>query len=719
MIMKRYFIVLFSLLLAMNTTAQEKQLTAQDLIPGGKNAYRFVPQSLRQLSFVGDNYIYRQGDTLLITRPGSKKHTPWLTLNELNKGLETAGLKTIKSLPAFAIKEIAGTSYFYFYNQSSILLYNPSTQKIEYRIPYQKGDSNFAFEPQQKRLAVTNGRDLILIGNDGSRMTIAHDDNDQISFGASNVHRNEFGISSGIFWSPQGNALAFYRMDESHVTDYPLVDISTRTAALKETKYPMAGMASHEVKVGIYHTASGDTVYLRTPGEKDQYLTNIAWSPDEKNIYLQRLNRRQDTCRTEVYDATDGKLLRTLFTETSDKYVEPQYPVFFLPGRNDRFVHLSRRDGYHHLYLYNTDGKLLKQLTSGAWEVLSATPSPDGKSIFITSNEESPLEINLYKVSVSSGKRTRLTPQSGVHRTTISSSGKYVIDLYANHETPRITQLISTTNGKTETLLIAENPYKGYETPSVIGGTLKAADETTDLYYRVTRPPHFDPEKKYPVIVYVYGGPHAQMVTDSWLWGASGNDLLMAARGYVVFTLDNRGSANRGLPFEDVTHHRLGEAEMADQMQGIDWLRNQSWCDTTRIGVHGWSFGGFMTTNLMLTHGDVFKVGVAGGPVIDWKYYEIMYGERYMGTPQANPEGYKSANLNLKAGNLQGHLMLIHCDTDPVVVWQHSLSFLKSCIKAGTYPDYFVYPGHAHNVIGPERVHLYEKVIRYFDDYLK
>ena len=431
------------------------------------------------------------------------------------------------------------------------------------------------------------------------------------------------------------------------------------------------------------------------------------------------MNRRQDTCRTEVYDATDGKLLRTLFTETSDKYVEPQYPVFFLPGRNDRFVHLSRRDGYHHLYLYNTDGKLLKQLTSGAWEVLSATPSPDGKSIFITSNEESPLEINLYKVSVSSGKRTRLTPQSGVHRTTISSSGKYVIDLYANHETPRITQLISTTNGKTETLLIAENPYKGYETPSVIGGTLKAADETTDLYYRVTRPPHFDPEKKYPVIVYVYGGPHAQMVTDSWLWGASGNDLLMAARGYVVFTLDNRGSANRGLPFEDVTHHRLGEAEMADQMQGIDWLRNQSWCDTTRIGVHGWSFGGFMTTNLMLTHGDVFKVGVAGGPVIDWKYYEIMYGERYMGTPQANPEGYKSANLNLKAGNLQGHLMLIHCDTDPVVVWQHSLSFLKSCIKAGTYPDYFVYPGHAHNVIGPERVHLYEKVIRYFDDYLK
>ena len=481
----------------------------------------------------------------------------------------------------------------------------------------------------------------------------------------------------------------------------------------------MAGMASHEVKVGICHLASGDTVYLRTPGEKDQYLTNIAWSPDESCIYLQRLNRGQDTCRLEAYDASTGRLLRTLCTETSEKYVEPQHPIFFLPGHDDRFVLLSRRDGYHHLYLYNTEGRLLRQLTSGPWEVLSATPSPDGKSIFITSTEASPLETNLYKVSVASGRRTRLTPQSGVHNVRLSRSGRYAIDLFANHETPRITRLINTASGKTETLLTAENPYKGYDMPSVICGTLTAADDTTTLYYRVTRPPHFDPEKKYPVIVYVYGGPHAQMITDRFLWGASGNDLLMATRGYVVFTLDNRGSANRGLPFEDVTHHRLGEEEMADQMRGIAWLQTQPWCDTTRIGVHGWSFGGFMTTNLMLTHGDVFKVGVAGGPVIDWKYYEVMYGERYMGTPQENPEGYKGSNLNLKAGNLTGHLLLIHCDTDPVVVWQHSLSFLKSCIQAGTYPDYFVYPGHAHNVIGPERVHLYEKVIRYFDDYLK
>ena len=688
-------------------TGGGKVLTMEEAVLG----YQLYPKNL-YIQWQGDRNVltYPEGTNLMGEVAGKEKPEVLMTLAELNRLLEA----DLKGWPQYEWKD--GRTLVIM-RQGKRYEIDTDKKVLAYVFPIAKGAQNVTSNGQEL-LAYTKANNLYYVDANGNEFAVTSDEDPNIVNGQT-VSRNEFGINGGIFWSPDGKQLAFYRKDESQVGTFPLLDINSRMGTLREIKYPMAGMASHEVKVGIYHTASGDTVYLRTPGEKDQYLTNIARSPDEKNIYLQRLNRRQDTCRTEVYDATDGKLLRTLFTETSDKYVEPQYPVFFLPGRNDRFVHLSRRDGYHHLYLYNTDGKLLKQLTSGAWEVLSATPSPDGKSIFITSNEESPLEINLYKVSVSSGKRTRLTPQSGVHRMTISSSGKYVIDLYANHETPRITQLISTTNGKTETLLIAKNPYKGYETPSVIGGTLKAADGTTDHYYRVTRPPLFDPEKKYPVIVYVYGGPHAQMVTDSWLWGASGNDLLMAARGYVVFTLDNRGSANRGLPFEDVTHHRLGEAEMADQMQGIDWLRNQSWCDTTRIGVHGWSFGGFMTTNLMLTHGDVFKVGVAGGPVIDWKYYEIMYGERYMGTPQANLEGYKSANLNLKAGNLQGHLMLIHCDTDPVVVWQHSLSFLKSCIKAGTYPDYFVFPGHAHNVIGPERVHLYEKVIRYFDDYLK
>ncbi len=716
--MKR-ILLLLTLITTMTAVAKEKSLTAHDVIPGGKNYAKFTPKSLRQLTMAGDTYIYRQGDTLLATRPGSEKHAIWVTKDILNTAIEKAGMKPIKTLPSFTIEESDGIVRLSFWAQSGMNLYNPVSNEIEHRFLTEKGDGDFAYEPQQKRLAATHNRDLIIIDSNGARTIVAHEDNDQICFGASDVHRNEFGIHEGIFWSPKGNAVAFYRMDESKVTDYPLVDISARTAALQSDKYPMAGMDSHEVKVGVFHIESGNTVYLRTPGAKDQYLTNIAWSPDEKHIYLQRLNRAQDTCYNEVYDAFTGKLIKELFVETSDKYFEPQHPVFFLPGHDDKFIHFTRRNGYHHLYLYNTDGKLLKQLTDGKWEVLSAQPSPDGKHIFITSTEASPLEVNLYKVSISTGKRTRLTPQPGVHNIQISRSGRYILDVYSNNETPRVAQLIRTSTGKLQTLHTATNPYKGYAVPSVISGSMKAADGITDLYYRVTRPPHFDPTKKYPVIVYVYGGPHAQMVTNRWMWGASGNDLLMATRGYVVFTIDNRGSANRGLPFESVIYRNLGVNEMADQMCGVKWLKNQPWCDTERIGVHGWSYGGFMTTNLMLNHGDIFKVGVAGGAVIDWKYYEVMYGERYMDTPQENPEGYKNSNLCEKAGNLQGNLMLVHCDTDPVVVWQHTLSFLKSCIKAGTYPDYFVYPGHGHNVIGLERVHLYEKIVRYFDDYLK
>ena len=223
--MKRHLIVLFTLLLAMNTAAQDKQLTAQDLIPGGKNTYRFVPKGLRQLTFVGDNYLFAQGDTLLITRPGSNRHQPWLTLSRLNKGLEEAGLKAVKSMPAFSIEERDGTPRLGLWLQSSFLLFNPETDRVDYRIPYRRGDANFAFEPHQKRLAATQGRDLVVIDSDSNRTVIAHDDNEAVSFGASNVHRNEFGISKGIFWSPQGNAVAFYRMDESRVTDYPLVDI--------------------------------------------------------------------------------------------------------------------------------------------------------------------------------------------------------------------------------------------------------------------------------------------------------------------------------------------------------------------------------------------------------------------------------------------------------------------------------------------------------------
>jgi dipeptidyl-peptidase-4 len=254
--------------------------------------------------------------------------------------------------------------------------------------------------------------------------------------------------------------------------------------------------------------------------------------------------------------------------------------------------------------------------------------------------------------------------------------------------------------------------------PVIETGTIKAADGKTDLYYRLIKPADMDETQKHPAIIYVYGGPHAQVVTDGWAYGARGWELYMANKGYVMFSLDNRGSENRGLEFENATFRHLGVEECKDQVEGAKFLQSLPYVDAERIGVHGWSFGGHMTTALMLRYPEIFKVGVAGGPVIDWKFYEVMYGERYMDTPQSNPEGYDECNLTRYAGNLKGRLMIIHDDHDDTCVPQHTLSFLKACIDARTYPDFFMYPCHKHNVLGIDRVHLQETITRYFEDHL-
>jgi dipeptidyl-peptidase-4 len=254
--------------------------------------------------------------------------------------------------------------------------------------------------------------------------------------------------------------------------------------------------------------------------------------------------------------------------------------------------------------------------------------------------------------------------------------------------------------------------------PEIEVGTIKSADGVNDLCYRLIKPINYNDGKKHPVLVYVYGGPHSQMVTESWMSGANLYFMFLAQQGYVVFTVDNRGTDNRGFEFESIIHRNLGVAEMADQMKGVEFVKSLPYVDANRIGVEGWSYGGFMTISLKLTHPDVFKVGCAGGPVIDWKWYEVMYGERYMDTPQENPEGYKSTSLLGKVNNLDGRLLVIHGAEDPTVVWQHSLEFIDACIKAGKLVDYFVYPHHPHNVRGADRVHLYKKMFDYYQQNL-
>ncbi|MBR6049141.1 MAG: DPP IV N-terminal domain-containing protein [Bacteroidales bacterium] len=543
------------------------------------------------------------------------------------------------------------------------------------------------------------------------------------------VHRNEFGINGGLFWSPKGNRLAFYRMDQSMVVDYPIVNTKAREAEVRNIKYPMAGMKSHEVTVGVWDAATEKLVYLNTARdtsvhEREMYLTNIAWSPDEKYVFIAKVNREQNHMWLEQYDAVTGDFLKVLFEETNLRYVEPCEPMIFTP-KGDQFLWFSMRDGYKHLYLYNLDGTLVKQVTKGEYEVEGFIQfDKKGENIFVYANKNNLAGRDAYRVNIKKGTMECLTMQEnglhGTHSISLNENGTMWVDLWSSVDVPMRADLRDLKHKNVlHTFFAAENPLKDYAMPSVKLGTIKAADGVTDLYYRLITPPNMKPGKKYPTLVYVYGGPHSQLVTDSWLGGGNLYFMFLAQQGYVVFTVDNRGTDNRGFEFESCTHRRLGEIEMADQMEGVKFLKSLPYVDQDRMGVEGWSFGGFMTITMKLAHPEVFKVGCAGGPVIDWKWYEIMYGERYMDTPQENPEGYEANCLLNKAQNLEGRLLVIHGCEDNTVVWQHSLEFIERCINNYKQVDYFVYPHHEHNVLGRERLHLYQKMFQYYEDHLK
>lgn len=699
----------------------KKSFTLDDLMWGGKNFANIMPRTL-QTAFWGDCLLELDvEDVKYIADEKGRKVYPKVLfkLDDINAVIDTAAYGKVYNLMNASFP-YPDKPLVMLRTAKKRLLYNWQTGKQEWSMESDAAaEQSSKFCTANRALAYVNDWNLYVRTSDGRTQKVTTDGSREIQYGMS-VHRDEFGIHEGLFWSPDGSLLAFYRMDQRMVSDYPLVDVNYRVAQLAPEKYPMAGMTSHEVKVGVFNPASGQTIYLQAGNPTDRYFTNIAWSPDAATIYVIELPRTQDKAELVAYDARTGARKQVLYTETNPRYVEPMNPIVFLPWDATKFVYQSRRDGYNHLYLFDVNGKELSQLTKGQFEVIEMLGfNTKTKSIVYQSNESSPISYNHYAVEVKSGKRILLDNGRGTHYAKLSTSGAYLLDRWSAPDTFRSFDLLTTAKPKCTLIKDYESPWNDYAVPEITGGTIKAADGTTDLYYRLVKPVNFDPAKKYPAVVYVYGGPHAHNVDESWNYLARPWEIYMAQRGYVVYVVDNRGSQYRGFEFESVTHRHLGDVEMQDQLEGVKFLKSLPYVDADRLGVHGWSFGGFMTTNLMCTYPDVFKVGVAGGPVIDWKYYEVMYGERYMDTPQENPEGYASTSLLNKAKNLKGRLQIIVGYNDPTCVLQHSLDFLRHCIDADTQPDYFVYPSQGHNMMGHDMVHLHERITRYFDDYLK
>ena len=698
------------------SSGMNKLFTLEDLNFGGTNYANLRPQNM-WLTWWGEKLIQTDVEECYTIDTKTGKKSRLFTLDDINKWADSNDETYVRHLMnatfPYPDKPIVALG-----NKKAFILVDFEAKKIIWQDSISGQEAN-DWNPESRATAYVEDHQLFVADGEGKKHQLSTDGSREIVYGQS-VHRNEFGIEKGTFWSPDGQRLAFYRMDQSMVTDYPQVDIFPREASYEPDKYPMAGMTSHKVTVGVYDLKTDKTVYLQAGDPTDRYFTNIAWSPDAKTVYMFELNRKQNDCRLVSYNTETGEKTAELYRETSDKYVEPLHPILFLPWDASKFLMQSQKDGYNHLYLFDKSGKELKQLTKGPWVVMDVLGfNQKDKTVIIASNELNPLQRNLWAVNMSNGKRTLLDNGLGVHRGTLSASGALMYDKYQEPSVPLCITATNTQKPKPVTLLASEDPWKDYQQPIYENGSIKAADGTTDLYYRMVKPRDFDAAKKYPTVVYVYGGPHAHNVDASWHWASRSWETYMAQKGYIVFILDNRGSENRGRDFEQATFHQLGQIEMQDQMKGVEFLKSLPYVDMDRLGVHGWSFGGFMTISLMTNYPDVFKVGVAGGPVIDWKWYEVMYGERYMGTPQDNPEGYAKSSLIDKAKNLKGKLQIITGYNDNTVVPQHCLSFLDACIKAGTQPDFFAYPGEEHNMRGHASVHLHERITQYFEDYLK
>ena len=693
----------------------QKTISMSDAILKERSA--LGPENLAQLQWIpGTSQFSHVADNRLIRVNANNNAADTLDLlATINAALEKQGAETLRAIPVFSWLD--AQSFRFNTGKAVYTCSLDGALNLQNKLP--KSVANLDIHEKTHNAAYTRDKGL-WVSIDGKETLVAQSEKDGIVYGEA-VHRQEFGIFKGTFWSPSGRHLAFYRMDESMVTQYPIYVLDSMPAQAQQVRYPYAGATSHRVTLGIFDTQTGKTHYVKTGEPAEQYLTNISWTPDDKHILIAVVNRGQNHMWLNQYDAATGDFVKTLFEETGEKWVEPEHPAEFVPGRTDQFVWQSERDGYNHLYLYDLSGRMIRQLSRGNFPVTNFYGfSLSGETCFYQAADETGLNRYLWAANLKSGAPTRLSDDAGTHSGNFSPAGDWALDIFSNATTPRTIYVYQTKKPAARKIVFnAINPLADYALGHTQLLTVTSPGGPA-LNARMILPPDFDAAKKYPVLVYVYNGPHVQLVTNNWLYAGNLWMHHLAQKGCIVFTLDGRGSANRGYEFESAIFRNLGDAEVEDQLAGVRYLKAQTYVDTTRMGVFGWSYGGFMATSLMSRPEatGTFSCAVAGGPVIDWRMYEIMYTERYMDTPQENPEGYEKSSLFNHIDKLKGRLLMIHGSSDDVVLWQHSLRYIRDCVRKEKQIEYFVYPEHAHNVRGRDRVHLFEKIGGLFEDNL-
>jgi dipeptidyl-peptidase 4 len=535
------------------------------------------------------------------------------------------------------------------------------------------------------------------------------------------VYPEELGTSTAYWWSPDSSKVAFYQMDERPVTRYPIVDMSSPVGAVQYMRYPQAGEANPIVQVGVVSIESGETKRMDTGASTDIYLARVQWLPDSRRVAIERLDRAQKNLDLLLCDAASGAST-TLVTETDKYWINIADDLYFFSD-NKRFLWSSERTGFRHYYLYDLSGHQLDQLTSGDWQITgnggfgpgaSSHPAVDEAHgfIYFLSNKDDVRDAQLYRLSLADKSITRITRDAGWHDPLIAPDALAFVDTYSNAMTPPRQDLYRMDGSRAA--VINEDPVPDLDVYALspVEFLNLAATDGTKLYAKMIKPPDFDPARKYPVLINVYGGPQDQEVQNEWgssdfLWFE-----MMAEKGYIVFTLDNRGSDRRGHAFEAPIYHQFGKVELKDQLTGVKYLKSLPYVDGSRIGIWGWSYGGMMVLDALFNAPDVFKAGVAVAPVSDWRLYDTIYTERYMGRPQDNIDGYRDSSPVHQVGQLRGKLMLAHGTGDDNVHFANTSELINELILAGTYPDdLMILPGRGHGMSDwRARVQLYRRI---------
>jgi len=574
--------------------------------------------------------------------------------------------------------------------------------------------------PDGKYVSFVREHNLWLVGiADGKERALTSGGSEDVRKGELDwVYPEELDNRTAYWWSPDSTSIAYFEMDERKVNQFTLVDFESYSGEAEMERYPVAGGANPIVRVLVISVNGGAPRAMDTGSESDVYIPRVNWLTDSKHVAIQRLNRAQNQLELLITDAKTGKS-RVMLSEKDQYWINVSEDLYFLKD-GKRFLWSSERTGYRHLYLYSLEGQQAAQLTKGEWEVTRVEGVDEAKGlVYFTATEKSPMERQLYRVGLAGSGFTRITKVDGTHAATLAPSSAAFVDTYSNSMTPPRQDMLRADGEKIA--VINENKsaeLAEYHLSPMEFFTIKSHDGVV-LNCSIIKPPNFDPQKKYPVLVFTYGGPHAQVVLNEWRGSTFLWHQLMAQKGYIIFSLDNRGSAGRGHLFEEYIHYRLGAQELSDQRDGAAWLKSQSYVDPKRIGIWGWSYGGHMTLHAMFEDPEDFKVGFAGGPVTDWRFYDTIYTERYLGLPQKNEESYQESSPIKNADHLKGKLLIAHGTGDDNVHYSNTLALLDELIKAGKYVEVLTFPGRGHGVSDPpaERL-LFQRVTQFFLDNL-